>query len=72
MSYNHRGRESRPNRLEIRLSARELEQLNWVCAQIDRPASHVVRLAIEKYASDLGGYEEPSLASQSQDTKRDG
>lgn len=54
MSYNHRGREPRPNRLEIRLSNSELERLDRICAETDRPASAVVRLALDRYADNLG------------------
>lgn len=60
MSYNHRGREPRPNRLEIRLSNSELERLDRICAETDRPASAVVRLALERYADNLGRDDAPT------------
>ena len=44
-----RGREPRPNRLEVRLTDIELERLNQVCQRVDRTASAVVRLAIAEY-----------------------
>jgi len=59
MSYNHRGREPRPNRLEIRLSNSELERLDRICAETDRPASAVVRLALDRYADNLGRDDSP-------------
>ena len=49
MSYNMRGREPRPNRLEVRLTHAELERLNQACQRVDRTASAVVRLAIAEY-----------------------
>lgn len=48
--YNHRGREPRPNRLEVRLSDIELELLDQACANADCPASVIVRKALEQYA----------------------
>lgn len=56
--YNHRGREPRPNRLEIRLSDSELERLEQVCVEQDRNASDIVRMALERYAIGTGQDEE--------------
>ena len=53
MPYNLRGREPRPNRLEIRLSDSELERLDQACAEADRPASVIVRLALERFIDSL-------------------
>lgn len=65
MSYNHRGREARPNRLEVRLSNPELERLNLICAHTDRPASQVVRLALEMYADSVGSHDSQASKEQS-------
>ena len=46
MGHNLRGRDSRPNRLEIRLSDTELEELEQLCLRLDRSASAVMRLAL--------------------------
>jgi predicted transcriptional regulator len=46
MGHNLRGRDSRPNRLEIRLSDAELEELEQLCLRLDRSASAVMRLAL--------------------------
>ena len=46
MGHNLRGRDSRPNRLEIRLSDAELEELEQACLRLDRSASAVMRLAL--------------------------
>lgn len=51
MPYNHRGREPRPNRLEVRLSDSELARLEQMCVEEDRNASAIVRAALERYAS---------------------
>jgi len=71
MSYNHRGRVNRPNRLEVRLSAQELESLNWACAQLDRPASQLVRMAIENYVDNLGSHDSTPNGIQQEDPARD-
>lgn len=54
MPYNHRGREPRPNRLEVRLSDSELERLDRTCAEADKPASVIVRLALERFIEAMG------------------
>ena len=54
LSYNLRGREARPNRLEVRLTDVELETLNQVCQRLDRTASAVVRLALATYIERAG------------------
>jgi predicted DNA-binding protein len=51
--YNHRGREPRPNRLEIRLSDSELEMLNQACIELDRTGSAIVRLALERFLGEV-------------------
>lgn len=53
MPYNLRGREPRPNRLEVRLSNSELERLDNACAALDKPASVIVRLAIDRFVDSL-------------------
>lgn len=57
MPYNHRGREPRPNRLEVRLSDNELARLDGACVQTDKPASVIVRIAIDRYVDSLSGNE---------------
>ena len=64
MSYNHRGREPRPHRLEVRLSDSELEGVNECCRRVDRSASSVVRHALELYIqATLGGHDAPTSSN---------
>jgi hypothetical protein len=64
MSYNHRGREPRPHRLEVRLSAAELESVNECCRRVDRSASSVVRHALELYIqATLEGHDAPTSSN---------
>ena len=60
MSYNLRGREARPNRMEIRLSDAELEALNRLCLIQDRTASFVLRKALSEYLNTNRAYDERS------------
>jgi hypothetical protein len=55
MPYNHRGRELRNNRVEARLSDAEVEQLNEMCSRLDRPASAIVRIALNELAARQDG-----------------
>ena len=64
--YNHRGREPRPNRLEIRLSDAELMRLEQMCIEQDRNASAIVRSALERYATGVEN-DEKTHGSQSQE-----
>jgi len=49
MTRNLRGRDLRPNRLEIRLSDGELENLNELCATLDKNASEILREALKAF-----------------------
>lgn len=49
MPYNHRGREPRNNRLEVRLTDSELASLDQTCVRLDRTASVIVRLALAAF-----------------------
>jgi hypothetical protein len=58
MVYNHRGREVRHIRLEVRLSEEENDLLNTLCRLLDKTASAVVRSALNHYLSKLNGGQE--------------
>lgn len=65
--YNHRGREPRPNRLEIRLSDNELARLEQMCMEQDRNASAIVRTALERYATQ-GSHDETTHSSHPEES----
>ncbi len=58
MTYNMRGREPRPHRLEIRMTGDEMDMLNQLCLAEDRTASAIVRAALRQYADRTARHEE--------------
>jgi len=49
MAFNLRGREPRPNRIEVRLTNAELDRLNNLCTAKDESAAALIRMALDYY-----------------------
>jgi predicted DNA-binding protein len=69
MPYNHRGREPRTNRLEVRLSDTELERLDQTCVRLDRTASVIVRLALDAFVDGQADNVETTSIRHPQESK---